>query len=56
MFIKLGVLPELLGKRYSREPVASISSTRNEQVEECSCVDVMLLLQERGIWGINDLL
>ena len=56
MFIKLGVLPELLGKWYSREPVASISSTGNEQVEECACGDVMLLLQERGIWGINDLL
>ena len=54
MFIKLGVLPELLGKWYSREPVAS--STGNEQVEECACGDVMLLLQERGIWGINDLL
>ena len=36
MFIKLGVLPELLGKWYSREPVASISSTGNEQVEECA--------------------
>ena len=56
MFIKLGVLPELLGKWYSREPVASISSTGNEQVEECAHGDVMLLLQERGIWGINDLL
>ena len=56
MFIQLGVLPELLGKWYSREPVASISSTGSEQVEECACVDAMLLLQERGIWGINDLL
>ena len=56
MFIKLGVLPELLGKWYFREPVASISSTGNEQVEECARGDVMLLLQERGIWGINDLL
>ena len=55
-FIKLGVLPELLGKWYSREPVASISSTGDEQVEECGCGDVMVLLQERGIWGINDLL
>ena len=45
MFIKLGVLPELLGKWYSREPVASISSTGNEQVEECACGDVMLLLR-----------
>ena len=38
MFIKL------LGKWYSREPVALISSTGNEQVEECACVDVMVLL------------
>ena len=37
--------PELLGKWYSREPVASISSTGNEQVEECACGDVMLLLR-----------
>ena len=55
-FVKLGVLPELLGKWYSREPVASISSTGDEQVEECACGDVMLLLQEKGIRGINDLL
>ena len=39
----------LLGKWYSKEPVASISSTGDEQVEECACGDVMVLLQERGI-------
>ena len=47
-FIKLGVLPELLGKRYSKEPISL--STPTPEPTEVEHQDSIEVADGRGLW------